>query len=386
MPTEQVYYAEPYRKEIEATVVSVDGNRVVLDRTICYPEGGGQPGDRGMLGDRPILDTRKGEDGAIVHLVDHPACRPGDVVRVALDWPHRYFYMQMHAAQHLLSGLLFTHFGIGTVAIHEGEEVLTIETDRKRIEGAVCTDLESLANRTILEGHPIRYEVVSREEALSRHLRRTIKVAGDRIRLVVIDGVDQIACGGLHVADTREIALVQYVGQEEIRGHVRLIWHVGNTAVDDHRRNQELVGLLCALFSATKDDLVANARRTVEELKEERSLVQSLRTAMAGSEVRSLADGVVTLDLSERPYGIKDFVQALEGDPDRALCVAKETDGRVQWAMMLTGRWRSFDFPAHRAELLGAVNGKGGGRAPLYQGSCSGPVSVLFEAFRKVLA
>lgn len=124
MKTEQVYYGQPYLQEIEAKVLAIDGLEVVLDRTICYPEGGGQPGDRGTMGESRILDTHKGGEGMILHKVDHVTFQVGDTVRVKLDWNHRHFYMQAHTAQHMISGILFSKHQIGTVAIQDRKSVV----------------------------------------------------------------------------------------------------------------------------------------------------------------------------------------------------------------------------------------------------------------------
>lgn len=381
--TERVYYAQPYLQSIQAKVLSIEGEKVVLDRTICYPECGGQPGDIGTLGGCVLYDTRKeGEDG-IVHMVKSPSFHVGDEVTLRLDWEHRHFFMCVHTAQHALSGLLFRLHQIGTVAVHDGNEILTIETDQGSIAEDVCLHVEDEANQVILEGHPVHYEEMGHQEAEGLGLRRSIKVEGD-VRLVVIEGVDIIACGGVHVANTREIGLIQYVTQEQIRGHVRLVFRVGKRAVEEIRENRTLIHSLCTLHSATREDLLPVEEQSEALLRELKSENARLKEALArkGLEGKS---GVCIWDISGAPFDLKDLTQTLDGTKDLALCAYRKEGERFTWLMAFLGSYRSFDFNGKRKELLSSVNGKGGGRPPVYQGMGEGEPSLLTEAFKAVV-
>ena len=386
MCTEPVYYEDSYLQELEAKVQSIDGRAVVLDRTICYPEGGGQPGDRGFLGESRILDTQKGEGGAIIHKVDRVTFKEGDVVKVRLDWPHRAFYMQVHTAQHMISGLLFTRHGIGTLAIHQGEEILTVETNREKIEEALCLQLEDEVNKAVLEGHGVHYEELTRAQALAHNLRRSIKVEGDDIRLVVIEGVDEIACGGLHVRNTREVELVQYVGKEMIRGHVRLIFRVAASAKREIRQNRMLLERMHALFSCRSDTLLESAKHLLDECHQAKGALNRLREQVARNDWALLPDGVATLDITDKPYALQDLVGAIDGARNLAVLAVCRNGASWRWLLSCTGRYRGFSFADHRAELLDPVDGKGGGRAPLYQGSATGDIARFFETFRGFFA
>ena len=100
--TEKVYYQDGYLKKIEAEVRKLDGNRLYLDRTILYPEGGGPPGDKGTFRNLEIIDTLKDGDD-VVHILRHPCdLKAGDRGELCLSWDYRYHYMQMHTAQHLV--------------------------------------------------------------------------------------------------------------------------------------------------------------------------------------------------------------------------------------------------------------------------------------------
>ena len=190
---DKVYYENTYLRELDCTVVQVShtdkATEVFPDRTIFYPEGGGQPGDRGKLGPFEVLDTRKDEEGNSVLILgkDCPI-KEGAQYTLILDWDHRHKFMVIHTAQHMLSGLLFTMYAIGTVAVHQGDDYLTIETDKAEISEETINGLILAANAKISENHAILYHQMSHSDAEALGLRRSIKVEGD----VRIDNVKLI--------------------------------------------------------------------------------------------------------------------------------------------------------------------------------------------------
>lgn len=389
-----VYYEQPYLTSLEATVVSITDKGVILDRTICYPEGGGQSGDRGEIGGCALLDTTKDDEHTIYHHVENPTFQEGETVSIALDWKYRYRFMQMHTAQHMASGLLFSHFGIQTVSVHQGQSILTIETDALQIPLETCHLLEDLVNEQILASHAVHYEVHTQASAQELGLRRSIKVEGDGVRLVVVEDVDTIACGGLHVANTREIGLFHYAGQEKIRSHIRLIFTVGKTAKQMIRRTEAVAAELGTLFSAPLQELVAVATQAVEQASLDKRELLKAQERIAALELdkrvqkTAVKDGVPVLVWDvDADLSLKDIGLAVLSYPDLALCAAKQDGQRVLWLIALQGRASELlDFPQAKQALLATINAKGGGKSPLYQGAGTGDPEALFSAFRERLA
>ncbi|MBQ2527427.1 MAG: alanyl-tRNA editing protein, partial [Spirochaetales bacterium] len=282
---EKLYYQDPYLSRITCTVTDVSrsdkATEIRTDRTIFYPESGGQPGDRGKLGQYNVLDTRKDDDGDSVLILEPEAkINKGDVLELVLDWDHRYKFMVIHAAQHMLSGLLFTMFGIGTVAVHQGDEYLTIETDKSAIDGSIIDELVLAANERIRENHEIIYHEMSHKDAEALGLRRSIKVEGD-VRIVEIKDVDRIACGGIHVARTGEIGIIYCLGHEQIRGHVRLYFSCGRQALESLIADSKVVRDLNRTFSCRTDEITSKVAETLASLSEAK--------AEAGVAMRRLA-------------------------------------------------------------------------------------------------
>lgn len=215
MKSEPYFYTDPYEQSLNAVVQQAEGELVSLDRTIFYPQGGGQPGDSGSLntaaGSFRIVDTRKGEGGAILHRLETPdhGLAAGDEVALALDWERRYRHMRMHTCLHLLGSLI--HSGVTGGAV--GAEKSRLDFDL----GDQVLDKEALTaqlNELIEAAHPVAVEWV--DEALldeQPDLVRTMSVAPPRgvgaLRMIRIAGVDYQPCGGTHVANTGEIGPVQ---------------------------------------------------------------------------------------------------------------------------------------------------------------------------------
>lgn len=389
-----VYYEQPYLTSLEATVVSLTDKGVILDKTICYPEGGGQSGDRGTIGGCILVDTTKDDAHTIYHHVQDPTFKEGETVLIELDWNYRYRYMQMHTAQHMASGLLFSRFGIQTVSVHQGQSILTIETDAQQISLETCHALEDLVNEQVLSSHAVHYEVHTQASAQQLGLRRSIKVEGDGVRLVVVEDVDTIACGGLHVANTREIGLFHYAGQEKIRSHVRLIFTVGETAKEMIRTTEAVTGELVTLFSAPLEELVSVATQAVAQAASDKRDLQKAQERIAALELdrrvqtAAMKDGVPVLVWDvDGDLSLKDIGLSVLAYPDLALCAAKQDGQRVLWLIGLQGRAGELvDFSHAKQALLATINAKGGGKPPLYQGAGSGDNSHLFAAFQRLFA
>lgn len=363
---EKVYYTEPYRKTIKCRPE---------EKTIFYPEGGGQPGDRGWADDIRILDTRKADDGSSEYILENGVTLDNTKeYGFKLDWEHRYKYMVMHACQHMLSGLLFTMFDIGTVAVHLGEDYLTVEVARERVEEEVVDALIKEANKKIEEGHKIIYHELSHSQAEALGLRRSIKVEGD-VRIVEIEGVDRIACGGVHVASTSEIRLVVCVGHEQIRGHERLIFKCGQDALDYALANGKIISEITGKLSCTAVELLPKFEKLSSELSEARSKADFYAAKVAKTVIdENLEDGVAAF---KTDIDIQAIVSASSGYTDLALCAFNGN----HWCIVLRGKFEKTDFNVIRKDLLSPVGAKGGGRTPVFQG-----IATDTDAAGKVLS
>ena len=223
--TEEVFRADSYARTCEATVAAVAGDGIRLDRTVFYPEGGGQPGDTGWL--RPadgravrIVDTRKhGESGDSLHVPEEggPVLAVGDTVTAEIDWERRLRHMRTHTAMHLLCSLIEGEVTGGNLNAEKGRLDFNLpdtSLDKEALTAAL--------NRLVEEDHPVAPRWIEAAELTSNpDLVRTMSVrpptSGGRVRLLEIEGVDLQACGGTHVARTGEIGRLR-IGKIENKG------------------------------------------------------------------------------------------------------------------------------------------------------------------------
>lgn len=364
------YYINPYQKEIEATIVKIVDNKLYFDKTIFYPEGGGQPADIGYVNDSKIIDTQKDKD-QIMHIVD--SVKPfniNDKVKLKLDWKHRYDYMKMHSAQHILSGLLFSYFNVNTLSVHQGETNLTIEIDRDDFCEESCYKLEDLANKVILDSKNISYIECSKDEAQKLNMRRSIKVDG-LIRIVDIDSIDKIACGGLHVKNTKEIDRIMFIGFEKIRKHYRLIFRVSDKVDSTIREYDKIIKKLCTIHSATVDTLFDCDKALLDKKNELEREVRFLKKENTKYLIKSLLESndekVVCNDLSKYNIDFKD----IEIDIDKAIFFYKIERDSIKWYIYLGKSFEKYTIKDIREKVLYLIDGKGGGRYPIFQGKGS---------------
>ncbi len=213
--TVSLYRDDPYLTSCEARVIAAtpEGG-VVLDRTVFYPQGGGQPGDQGVLRRQDgreirIRNTAYGPDRAqIVHQVDGDPPAPGEIVALALDWPLRLKRMRVHTALHLLSVVL--PYPVTGGAIGDGDGRLDFDIPDAGLDKAEISDK---LNALIARDAPVTERWITDEELdANPGLVKTMSVkpprGSGRVRLVEIEGIDLQPCGGTHVRRTGEIGAV----------------------------------------------------------------------------------------------------------------------------------------------------------------------------------
>ena len=233
MKTQQLYYNDSYLSSCAANVQdqknTQDGLWLAFDQTVFYPGGGGQLADKGMINQQPVLDV-KVEDDRIWHQVQPANEEDWSSARMQIDWSWRYYNMQQHSGQHLLSQLLWER-QLKTVSVHLGEAHTLIEVEGATPQIDQLPQIEARANEKIRQAVPIRAYWVERDDVQNLPMR---KPAGEwtKLRLVEIEGQDYSACGGTHVRNTSEIGLIKYISMEKIRGHFRLKYKIGQAAYD----------------------------------------------------------------------------------------------------------------------------------------------------------
>jgi len=213
--TQALYSDDAYLKSCTATVVRADEQGIVLDRTVFYAMGGGQPGDRGVLRladgrEIAVTDTRKSDEG-IVHIPAQESVLPqvGDELTAEIDWPRRYAHMRMHTCLHLLCAVVDAPVTGGSIAVDKGR--LDFDVPQPIL---AKDEITAELNRLVQENHAVGTRWISDAELDAQpELVKTMSVQPPRgsgqVRLLEIKDVDLQPCGGTHVRATGEIGPVR---------------------------------------------------------------------------------------------------------------------------------------------------------------------------------
>jgi len=221
---------DAYARSVEARVVAVDPSDrslVVLDRTIFYPGGGGQPADRGMLlrtadGRQWTVASARRAGSEIVHVIELDGGDPpsvGDGVHVDLDWARRHLLMRTHTAFHALCGVVWRDYGALVTGGNMEPGSGRMDFEFERMGGELVATIEETVNRELAAARDVRVAVLPRDEAfaipdLIRTKVNLLPPGIEEIRTIEIVGLDLQADGGTHVANTREVGAIRVTGYE----------------------------------------------------------------------------------------------------------------------------------------------------------------------------
>lgn len=215
--TAALYLEDSYLKESDADVVSVkEGKYVILDKTIFYPKGGGQPCDTGQIvkGDQAYNVVYVGRfSGDISHEVDKAGLMEGDRVHCLLNWERRYKLMRSHTAAHVFASLLCKGTGALITGNQLEEDKVRFDFSLEEYDPAILGKYVAETNRLLTKGANVRSYWLPKEEAL--RIPGIIKMAAalppdiPRLRIVEIEGVDKQADGGTHVRNLREVGQIK---------------------------------------------------------------------------------------------------------------------------------------------------------------------------------
>jgi alanyl-tRNA synthetase len=371
MKTQPAYWIDAYRTELETEVVAAgDGDQpwAVLSDTVLYPEGGGQPGDRGWLGEVAVTNTVK-RYGDTVHLVEAPvALGP---VQVRLDWQRRFDHMQQHTAQHLLTAIAEDRHGWTTTAFHLGESVSDIELAVPVLAREQLSQLEEESVAKIRDHLQVDVQWLDLGAEASIRCRGLPAGHEGDLRVVEIDQVDRAACGGTHLHSTAEIETICLLGTEAMRGGTRVFFVAGGRVrrrmAQHETRNAELRTLLGAPDQELPT-LVAGKLAQIQQLsRNERALNDELASLLAE---RLAASDERVNHLHFEKHG-PELLQPL------ARRFAASAGDRVALLTSDTGFFvlscgnADTNLKTIGAEVAEILQGRGGGKGQLFQGKAT---------------
>lgn len=401
-PTIYLYDEEPYQIEFTARVLSCEAlpdasenegepeerYGVILDRTLFFPEQGGQTADRGTLfpatGESPqegiaVLDVRI-RDGVIRHVVPQ-ILAVGSAVTGKIDWAHRFSHMQQHTGEHILSGLIHSRMGYDNVGFHLSDSVVTLDLNGS-LTREECRELEDEANRVIYANLPVLIHYPTQEEEQSLEYRSKKEVEG-RLRIVSIPGVDACACCAPHVRHTGEIGILKIMGMQKYKGGVRLQILCGSRALQAFQKKEEILDSFVQQLSSSQDELPKRLAGLLENKKELSYKIGELHRRMALRELSDMAalqsgknkNTPFLLFVEEMDAGaMRDVINTFLQEQERTCGIFSGSDA-LGYRYIIGSN--CLDCRKIAEKLRNGMGAKGGGDARMIQGSVKGDAASV---------
>ena len=220
--TDILCYNDSYLQDFEAIVTDVVGTGIVLDKTVFYPGGGGQPCDTGTIkwdGGSTEISKVSRVDGKLVHKVEDSMPDVGASITGVIDWDKRYQLMRTHTALHILCGVVWRDYAAQVTGGNMTPLQARMDFELSEMSSGFASEIENLVNQEVQAERDIKVFNLSREEAfkIPDLIRMKINKLPDSIsevRIVDISGLDLQADGGTHVHNTREVGNIRVIGHE----------------------------------------------------------------------------------------------------------------------------------------------------------------------------
>lgn len=382
----ELFYRDEYAREFDAEVISCQkgkkGYEVALSDTAFYPEGGGQPADRGTLGQVNVLDVKR-RNGEILHITDAPL-EPGMTVHGVLDWERRFDHMQQHSGEHILSGVVHAQFGYDNVGFHMNDEVVTVDFNGP-ITWEEAMELEDKVNAYIWTDAESRELYPSEEELKAMDYRSKIELKG-KVRLVEYPGADLCACCGTHVAHTGEIGLMKILSVSRHKDGVRMEMLFGGRAMKDYDRKHLLNTEFSCRLSSKPYETREALQRVLDEMNAMKFRMQAMNERYYAMRATSIPVGEPVIFFNEPGMSMVEI---------RKFCDYLISTGKVKTAMIISPKDKeSVNYVMGSADLnmrdVGKLlneelHGRGGGRPEMVQGSFQAEAEAVEQAFRRAV-
>lgn len=355
----RLYWTNPDVYEIEVEVKSVGDCAVTIEPIIFHPDEGGQPPDKGRIGESEVLNVEI-IDGLIVHTLDKPL---SDGIYIAcVDSRHRLHVARRHTAQHIISGIAERRFELKTVGVHIGLESCTVDFDKK-IDWETAQAIERHSMEVVIENIPIE-TVFNDTDVRTRFDLKEIE--SDMIRVVKIGDYDASACCGTHVRRTGDIGIIRILDLESKKNGTRVSFAAGQTALELSQAETSILKELRQLSKCSTIELPAIFRKALESSKNLNKEVERLQGLM----LPGFVDSAMIVEVGPSKIGIQ--IDAVSGKlaGKLAAMIANEIDGTgiVISDCNIVINSRNLNANDILKKLNEAVGGKGGGSAQAASG------------------
>ncbi len=387
-PTRKLYYEFPDKTDFYAKVLEVIENKIILDQTLFYPEGGGQPADHGTLVINDfvanVVDAQN-INGVIVHETDSDfGFEKGDTVKGRIDAERRMAHARHHTATHIVNESAKTVLGkhIWQTGAQKSTDRARLDlTHYKRIMDEEFREIELLANKEVMKNQPVIVKWMDRVEAEKQYgfvLYQGGVPPGREIRILKV-GNDVEACGGTHVSNTGLIGPIKLIKTERIQDGVeRIEFSAGEAAVKRWQERDELLNKSSDALRVSPEHLPDTVNRFFDEWKDFKKDNERLKAELAEARVKAMISEAVSINglkvlAKKLPHAdVEELIKAateFSKDDDVVALLASDSGG-VKFVVSAGERAQKMGVNSGTIvrEMSKLVGGGGGGKAGIAQG------------------
>ena len=382
METRKLYYEDSFLKSFHGRVLSCEEQDhkyyVTLDQTAFYPEGGGQAGDTGCLGGVRVLDTQE-KGTQVIHICEGPL-EVGTEAEGTIDWEPRFYRMQQHSGEHIVSGILHRIYGCHNVGFHMGADVTTIDFDAV-IPQEKLREVELEANEAVYADIPFHIWIPSPEELPGVNYR-TKRALSWPVRIVEIPGYDTCACCGTHVKTTGTIGLIKIFSAVPFRGGTRIEMACGKRALEILNSAYDQNKQVSQAFSAKMEETGEAARRMNEILEADKFKLTGLQMKIWDFTAKDY-EGVGNCLCFQKDLdgmGLRELCERITAVCGGMAAVFSGSDGEGYGYCLGTAEG---DLRAFNKEMNLALHGRGGGKPLFQQGRVQASGEEISQFFRE---
>lgn len=377
--TERLYENDVLLKSCTCKVLACqekDGYYLVeLDRTVFFPEGGGQLSDKGTLSGVKVEHVCE-KEGHVLHVCGQPL-QVGSTVEAVLDWHVRLDRMQQHLGEHLLSYACWKLFGANNVGFHMSEELVAIDLD-KELTAEELLQAELFTNEIIWDNRPVKISYLDSEAAAKLPMRKFNSKLKGLLRIVSVEGADSCTCCGTHPPYTGMVGLVKVIRSDKHKQGVRVEFACGRRALLDADTKNSVLLQAAAELSIKPVQVYDGVMRLKDELAEVREIVknktlQLLRYELqqAAEQAEKKADGTKIISIvTDDSKNIKPLL-TLAGDYSDCICVILAVQQERLSYAVTTGQNLQADCREYIKVLNQVFAGCGGGKPDCAQGGAA---------------
>lgn len=376
--TKRLYYNDLYQIEFDACVITKKERNgkfeIVLDQTLFYPGGGGQPCDLGRIGDQQVVDVYE-KNGEIIHVLEQDPVAEDSRIHGTIDWEQRFELMQQHLGQHILSAVFVRDFSKNTVGLRMTRDEVSIDLDGFVSEQQIA-QAEAAANEVVYKNDHIEILYPDIEE-IRRCSKRPVPQKEEAIRIVKIADLDYAPCCGLHTGTTGEVGMIKVIKTDKQKYGSRIHFTCGRNAL---RR----VGTVCRnsmqlqkKLNCQEDELIERVVRQQEEVQQLKQKLDLIMKRLAAAEAEKLIKkaprtGEVILVAHTLMKTTLEEIRLLYAELTKIKGVAVLLGGKTSdGAVLMFGCNKAenrVDVREAFQQAINTIGGKGGGGACCAQG------------------